>query len=382
MVFLNLQIQAIADGLLALGWNPVSIPPEALVVVDAVAPTEPNEGQLWLSSLDNTLSIWNGTVWQGVGLSASQVATLSLIEGNVYTATEIDSLLAGVSANIDAKQDTLISGTNIKTVNGVGILGSGNVLITAPMGGVTDLSDATVTTPIAGQVLTYSGTEWVNTTPAAGVTDHTLLSNIGTNTHAQIDTAMTRLADTSGTNTGDETVTTIKTKLGITTLSGSNTGDQDLSGYSLTSHNHTGTYEPADSTILKDSDIGVSVQAYDVDTAKTDVNQTFSVAQRGSINAITYGATITPDFNYQNFSCTLTGNVIVANPTNIVAGQKGSITLTQDATGGRTTAWGTYWKFAGGVAPTYVTTANSETTFDYSVESPTKIRISPFVDWK
>jgi hypothetical protein len=39
----------------------------------------------------------------------------------------------------------------------------------------------------------------------------------------------TVLSNTSGTNTGDETVTTIKTKLGITTLSGSNTGDQDLS---------------------------------------------------------------------------------------------------------------------------------------------------------
>jgi len=34
----------------------------------------------------------------------------------------------------------------------------------------------------------------------------------------------------TGTNTGDETTSTIKTKLGITTLSGSNTGDQDLSG--------------------------------------------------------------------------------------------------------------------------------------------------------
>jgi hypothetical protein len=34
----------------------------------------------------------------------------------------------------------------------------------------------------------------------------------------------------SGINTGDETIATIKTKLGITTLSGSNTGDQDLSG--------------------------------------------------------------------------------------------------------------------------------------------------------
>jgi hypothetical protein len=45
----------------------------------------------------------------------------------------------------------------------------------------------------------------------------------------------TLIGNTSGTNTGDETVTTIKTKLGVTTLSGSNTGDQDLSGYQLTS---------------------------------------------------------------------------------------------------------------------------------------------------
>jgi hypothetical protein len=45
----------------------------------------------------------------------------------------------------------------------------------------------------------------------------------------------TLLGNTSGVNTGDETVTTIKSKLGVTTLSGSNTGDQDLSGYQLTS---------------------------------------------------------------------------------------------------------------------------------------------------
>jgi hypothetical protein len=45
----------------------------------------------------------------------------------------------------------------------------------------------------------------------------------------------TLIGNTSGTNTGDETNATIKTKLGITTLSGSNTGDQDLSGYQLTS---------------------------------------------------------------------------------------------------------------------------------------------------
>jgi hypothetical protein len=45
----------------------------------------------------------------------------------------------------------------------------------------------------------------------------------------------TLLGNTSGINTGDETVTTIKSKLGITTLSGSNTGDQDLSGYATNS---------------------------------------------------------------------------------------------------------------------------------------------------
>lgn len=38
----------------------------------------------------------------------------------------------------------------------------------------------------------------------------------------------TALDNVSGTNTGDETTSTIKTKLGITTLSGSNTGDQTI----------------------------------------------------------------------------------------------------------------------------------------------------------
>jgi hypothetical protein len=42
---------------------------------------------------------------------------------------------------------------------------------------------------------------------------------------------ITKLGNLSNTNSGDETLATIKTKLSITTLSGANTGDQDLSGY-------------------------------------------------------------------------------------------------------------------------------------------------------
>ncbi len=62
----------------------------------------------------------------------------------------------------------------------------------------------------SGKVLTAGATagsfSWV--APTSGVTDHTLLTNIGTNTHAQIDTALTRLVNISGTNTGDNAVNT------------------------------------------------------------------------------------------------------------------------------------------------------------------------------
>ena len=44
-------------------------------------------------------------------------------------------------------------------------------------------------------------------------------------------------------------------------------------------HLHTSVYEPADSTILKDADIGVTVQGYDADTAKTDVANLWTAHQ-------------------------------------------------------------------------------------------------------
>ncbi len=120
--------------------------------------------------------------------------------------------------------------------------------------------------------------------------------------------------------------------------------------------------------------IGTDVQAYDADTAKTDVAQSFTAAQRGSVSALTDGATITPDFAVaNNFSVTLGGNRTLANPSNLTAGQSGVIVVTQDGTGSRTLAYGSYWKFAGGTAPTLTTTANSVDVIAYYVESSTRI---------
>lgn len=122
------------------------------------------------------------------------------------------------------------------------------------------------------------------------------------------------------------------------------------------------------------SDIGTTVQAYDADNAVTDVAQTFTAGQRGEITTLTSGATVTPDFNdSNNFTLTLDQNLTIANPSNLVAGQSGSIFLVQDGTGSRTAAWGTYWDFAGGTAPTLTTTASAVDRVDYIVRSATSI---------
>ena len=102
--------------------------------------------------------------------------------------------------------------------------------------------------------------------------------------------------------------------------------------------------------------------------------QSFTAAQRGSVSALTDGATITPDFAAaNNFSVTLGGNRTLANPTNVVVGQSGVIKITQDATGSRTLAFGSSWDWQGGVAPTLTTTANAVDILVYYVDGSTNI---------
>lgn len=134
------------------------------------------------------------------------------------------------------------------------------------------------------------------------------------------------------------------------------------------------TVEAYDATILKSADIGVTVQGYDAATAKTNVTQAFTKGQSGAVTALTDGATITPNFaNSNNFSVTLGGNRTLANPTNITAGQSGIIVITQDSTGSRTLSYGSYWKFAGGTAPTLTTTANAVDVLAYYANTTTTI---------
>ena len=98
-------------------------------------------------------------------------------------------------------------------------------------------------------------------------------------------------------------------------------------------------------------------------------------ATKGNITALTSATTITIDMaDSNNFSVTLAHNATFANPSNISAGQCGSIFITQDGTGSRTGSWGTHWDFIGGTAPTLTTTASAVDRIDYVVLDSTNIQ--------
>lgn len=102
--------------------------------------------------------------------------------------------------------------------------------------------------------------------------------------------------------------------------------------------------------------------------------RTFTAAQRGEITTLTDGTNISVDFSASNnFVVTLAGNRTLDNPTNIVAGQSGSIFIVQDSTGSRLLSFGSYLDFAGGTAPTLSTAADAVDRIDYIVRSATSI---------
>lgn len=82
-----------------------------------------------------TLKIMNAAVTDAkldYGLNAQKIGSGSV---DNTTFNYISTLSSNAQTQIDGKQATLISGTNIKTVNGQSLLGSGNINISGGAGG-------------------------------------------------------------------------------------------------------------------------------------------------------------------------------------------------------------------------------------------------------
>lgn len=93
------------------------------------------------SNIAKPLYLDAATTTEAGVMSAADKTKLDSIPENIPTQTEVDNIAANVSTlqtDMTGKQDTLVSGTNIKTINGNSILGEGNLVIE---GGGIDLSN-------------------------------------------------------------------------------------------------------------------------------------------------------------------------------------------------------------------------------------------------
>lgn len=141
---------------------------------------------------------------------------------------------------------------------------------------------------------------------------------------------------------------------------------------------HDGTADDTKGDLIFKTNNGTSAtEVMRIDSlGRTDVQ-----SAKSDVVTLTDASTVTPDFAAGNFfSLTFTSAVgntrTLANPSNLVAGQSGTIFLVQDATGSRTIQYGSHWEFAGSAAtnaPTLTTTGNAVDRIDYIVRSTTSI---------
>ena len=105
-----------------------------------------------------------------LAISNTDVSGLGTLSTQSGTFTSIPQAnITNLTTDLASKQTTLVSATNIKTINGNSLLGSGDLIISG--GGSSNLNgltDVIITTPINGQTLSYDGTNWVNNTLSGG----------------------------------------------------------------------------------------------------------------------------------------------------------------------------------------------------------------------
>ena len=150
-------------------------------------------GSIYYRLADSSIHVWTGSQWRQVGGTTLDTTSLSnrinlklnisdtasmlspYLRSNVAAATyqpigsyattsqvsavqsNLDTTRNGIRADLNGKQSTLVSGTNIKTVNGNSLLGSGDLTISGGGGSadsvVTYISGSTYAVPNAVNIV-------------------------------------------------------------------------------------------------------------------------------------------------------------------------------------------------------------------------------------
>ena len=180
-----------------------SVPSQSLDDLSDVSASSPSSGQVlkwngsaWAPASDLTASGGSGISLTDLSVTVASAGSTTFAYNNTtgvftYTPPDLSSYLTSVPAQtfssltgkpttlsgygITDAQSTLVSGTNIKTVNGSSLLGSGNIVVS----GGTSYSDSDVdshlnqSNPTSGYVLSWNGSDyaWVSNGSGSGLSD-------------------------------------------------------------------------------------------------------------------------------------------------------------------------------------------------------------------
>jgi hypothetical protein len=220
----------------------------------------------------------------------------------------------------------------------------------------------TVTGTISGDTVKGNYGSFTNLT---GVTTSGTTANFQTITGAVgVYTTSISGATITGTAVQATSITGI-TVVGTTTVSGATITGTAVQATSITGITIVGTTTVSGVTITGTTGSFTQLNAVTISggisgyAALSSTGQTYSGGQRGGISTLTYATGIAADFSLSNnFQVTLTGNTVFQNPTNIISGQAGCITIIQGSSG-NTAGYGSYWHYPGGSGSTPSLTATS-----------------------
>lgn len=357
-----------------------------LVVSEAGTITSGNAPQVSLSPPDIILS--NGSSWTEIDVSqtiTAQVASnVSFSPAGTISATNVQAAIE----ELDSEKLAIASGTMLGPLtmgyqsSGVFFEGSTDNGFETRLDAVDPTADRTILLPnISGTLITTADTATVSGAMIASGT----ITNANISATAAIEGTKIQAATTSvsgvvvlvdsisSTSTTTAAVpNSVKTAYDLANAALARSGGTMSGIITFASGQTIANYLPLGGGTMSGVVTfasGQTISGY----AQLAAAQSFTAGQRGAVVTIAGSGTVTIDLALgNNFAATLSGNVTLNTPSGLVAGQTGSITLTQDGTGSRLVSY-SGWKFPGGTAPTATTTASGVDIIAYYVESASRI---------
>jgi len=300
------------------------------------------------------------------GSFSTAVSATSLVAAKGSFTTKVSGVAAEFSGNVSAAN--LFASTNI-FIGGTAIPNA--AALTSVNSVITALS-ATMATSIANRTAAITSVNTVITNLSA-----TMATSIAARTAAitSVNTVITNLSATFAASIGNRTTAITANTAAITSI---NTVVANVSSTLATSiatrlplAGGTLTGTVSGTTLVMSAGVGLGA-------VSTLLGKKLRMTAGGAIAdlvTLTDGTNIAVDLNTgQNFTVTLGGNRTLSNPTNCVAGQVGSIFITQDGTGSQTLAYGSSWDFIAGEAPVLSTDAAARDRLDYIVQTSTDVQ--------